>query len=241
MLQGPDSKIALVTGGAGHLGRHVVLRLLAEGIVVHVPTFRELEGQHLRDFVGEEGAEDLHMHPGIDLTDPRGVDRLVRSMGEVSDRGPDILLNLAGGFAADSLEETRFETWDRMWGINATTAFLCARLVFPSMRATGWGRIVNVSALPALDRGKEGLSAYAAAKAAVLSLTHTLSKEGVGDGITVNAVLPSILDTPENREAMPDADTSTWLPPEEVAGVIAFLVSDAARVVNGAAIPLTLG
>jgi NAD(P)-dependent dehydrogenase (short-subunit alcohol dehydrogenase family) len=99
---------------------------------------------------------------------------------------------------------------------------------------------VNVSALPALDRGKPHLAAYGAAKAAVLNLTHTLAKEGAEHGITANAILPSIIDTPENREASPGADTSTWLPPQRIADVLLFLASEAAGIVNGAAIPLTL-
>jgi NAD(P)-dependent dehydrogenase (short-subunit alcohol dehydrogenase family) len=99
---------------------------------------------------------------------------------------------------------------------------------------------VNVSAFPAIDRGKSGLSAYGAAKAAVLNLTQTLAKEGIGHGITVNAVLPSIIDTPANQAAMPNADRSTWLPPEEIASVLAFLASDDARILNGAALTLTL-
>jgi NAD(P)-dependent dehydrogenase (short-subunit alcohol dehydrogenase family) len=240
MSKGPEPRIAVATGGAGFLGRHVVRRFLQDGIHVHVPTFRELEGARLREFVGEGSPGRLHLHPGVDLSDPGAATRLIHAVRDVEARGPDVLLNLAGGFSAAAIEDTEFETWERMWGINATTSFLCSRAVFPSMKAEGWGRIVNVSAIPALDRGEDGLSAYTAAKAAVLSLTHTLSKEGAGHGITVNAVLPSILDTPANREAMPDADTSTWLPLDEVAGVLAFLASDAARVVNGAAIPLTL-
>jgi NAD(P)-dependent dehydrogenase (short-subunit alcohol dehydrogenase family) len=160
---------------------------------------------------------------------------------EAEGRSVEILFNLAGGFEMAPVEETEPGTWERLWQMNVTTAFLCSRTAFPGMKKQGWGRAVNVSALPAVERGQAGLSAYGAAKAAVLNLTGSLSREGVEEGITVNAVLPSIIDTPENREAMPDADTSTWLPPQEIAGVLVFLAADEARVVNGAALTLTLG
>jgi NAD(P)-dependent dehydrogenase (short-subunit alcohol dehydrogenase family) len=138
------------------------------------------------------------------------------------------------------IEQTEPETWRRIWEINASSVFHASRAVIPGMKEAGWGRIVNVSAFPAIDRGKSGLSAYGAAKAAVLNLTQTLAKEGIGHGITVNAVLPSIIDTPANQAAMPNADRSTWLPPEEIASVLAFLASDDARILNGAALTLTL-
>jgi NAD(P)-dependent dehydrogenase (short-subunit alcohol dehydrogenase family) len=186
-------------------------------------------------------ASAVTFHPRADLADPASVDAVFSAVHEREGRSPDILLNLAGGFAGSPVEETDPGTWDHLWKMNASTAFLCSRAAFPGMKQAGWGRIVNVSAFPALDRGKATLSAYGAAKSAVLSLTHTLAREGVRHGITVNAILPSIIDTPANRASMPGADTSTWLPPERIADVIAFLVSDAAGIVNGAAVTLTLG
>jgi NAD(P)-dependent dehydrogenase (short-subunit alcohol dehydrogenase family) len=234
------ARIALVTGGAGQLGRRVVGRLLQDGIRVHVPVLDEREAEDARGQLGA-GASAVAFHARADLTNPAAVDAVYRAIVDREARSPDILLNLAGGFSGALVEETDPGTWDHLWKMNATTSFLCSRAAFPGMKAAGWGRIVNVSAMPALDRGKATLSAYAAAKAAVLSLTHTLAREGVRHGITVNAILPSIIDTPSNRAAMPGADTSTWLPAESIAEVVAFLVSDAAGIVNGAAIPLTLG
>ena len=140
-----------------------------------------------------------------------------------------------------SIEDTDPAAWNDMWQRNVTTAFLSAQAFLPGMKNAKWGRIVNVSAFPAIDRGKAGLAAYGAAKAGVLNLTQTLAREGVSHGITANVVLPSIIDTPPNRESMPSADRSTWLPADEIAKVLEFLASDAARIVNGAAIPLTLG
>jgi NAD(P)-dependent dehydrogenase (short-subunit alcohol dehydrogenase family) len=247
MSQRLKERVTLITGGTGQLGRHVVARALAEGARVHVPVFDPDEGELLRSHLdhGEglpEGASArLTLHDDGDLTDPDRVEAIFQAAEEREGRGVEILFNLAGGFEMAPVEETDPGSWERLWQMNATTAFLCSRAAFPGMKEGGWGRIVNVSALPAVERGQAGLSAYGAAKAAVLNLTQSLSREGVGKGITVNAVLPSIIDTAENREAMPDADTSTWIPPEEVAGVLAFLASDQARVVNGAALTLTLG
>jgi NAD(P)-dependent dehydrogenase (short-subunit alcohol dehydrogenase family) len=234
------ARIALVTGGTGHLGRHVLDRLLRDGIRTHVPFLDEREADSARDHLAHNAAA-VTFHPRADLADPASVDTVYRAIAEREGRSPDILLNLAGGFAGAPVEDTNPGTWEHMWRINASTAFLCSRAAFPGMKAARWGRIVNVSAVPALDRGKATLSAYGAAKAAVLNLTHTLAREGIAHGITVNAILPSIIDTPANRAAMPGADTSRWLPPERIAEVIGFLVSDAAGIVNGAAIPLTLG
>jgi NAD(P)-dependent dehydrogenase (short-subunit alcohol dehydrogenase family) len=239
MTTGVRDRVALITGGAGNLGRHVVQGFLREGARVHVPTFDEAEVERLLTTLGGD-ADRVHVHPETDLSKPSDVARVLERVRAVERRGPQILLNLAGGFAAGPIEETEPDTWDRMMRINATTAYLSSRAAFPHMKELGWGRIVNVSALPALDRGKPHLAAYGAAKAAVLNLTHTLAKEGAEHGITANAILPSIIDTPENREASPGADTSTWLPPQRIADVLLFLASEAAGIVNGAAIPLTL-
>ena len=247
MSQRLEARVTLITGGTGQLGRHVVARCLAEGAHVHVPVFdpdeRELLEDHLDRAEGlpEGSLARLTLHDQGDLTDPDRVQAIFRAVEEAEARSVEILFNLAGGFEMAPVEETEPGTWERLWQMNVTTAFLCSRTAFPGMKKQGWGRVVNVSALPAVERGQAGLSAYGAAKAAVLNLTGSLSREGVEEGITVNAVLPSIIDTPENREAMPDADTSTWLPPQEIAGVLVFLAADEARVVNGAALTLTLG
>lgn len=240
MVERLQERITLITGGTGQLGRHVVRRFLAEGARIHVPVFDPAERRDLEEHLGDAAAR-VVFHPDGNLTDPERVRGIFQAVEEAEGRGVEVLLNLAGGFSMAPAEETDPDTWERLWGINATTVFLCSREALPGMKERGWGRIVNVSAFPALEGGQAGLTAYGAAKAAVLNLTRTLCREVVEHGITVNAVLPSIIDTPENREAMPDADTSTWLPPEEIARVMAFLASEEARVVNGAAITLTLG
>jgi NAD(P)-dependent dehydrogenase (short-subunit alcohol dehydrogenase family) len=234
-----DGLSALVTGGGGALGRHVVKRFLEAGARVHVPVFEPEEKEELGDFLGD-GAAAVQFHSDADLTDPGTVSRIMGAIEGPERPGPDILLNLAGGFAMMPVEETSPDDWHRMLDMNATTAFLCSRGAFPAMRARGRGRIVNVSALPALEGGDAGMAAYAAAKAAVLNLTRTLSREGVEHRITVNAVLPSIIDTPANRKAMPEADTSAWIPPSEIAAICHFLATDQARVLTGAALTLRL-
>ena len=245
MTDGLDKRTVLVTGGTGGLGRHVVRAFVGAGARVHVPVQNESEIASVNELMGA-AADRVRFHTEADLTVPEVVSRVVRAAhpaawDDDTVRGPDVVLNLAGGFAMGPIEETDPATWSHMMGINATTAFLTSRAAFPAMKRRGWGRIVNVSAFPAVRGGAAGLSAYGAAKAAVLNLTQTLAREGAPHGITANAVLPSIIDTPGNRSAMPDADTSTWIPPEEIASVCLFLVGSRARVVNGASLNLTLG
>lgn len=175
-----------------------------------------------------------------DVTDQTSVAELFRRLDE-SGRHVEVLANLVGGFAGGALTETDLETWERMLKLNVTSAFLCCRAAVPHMKSARRGRIINVSSAPAVNRGAAGLSAYSAAKAAVLNFTESLAKELVGWGITANAIVPTVIDTPANRNVSPEADRSTWLSPEEIAEVIAFLASDRARVVTGTAVNLSRG
>lgn len=228
------NRVALVTGGTGALGRAVVRRLAEGGAKVHVPWIVEKEVAELKRGLGRLGAR-VTLH-AADVTDEASVRALFRSVTERSGR-LDILANICGGFAYAGLEETDFATWTRMLNMNATSAFLCCRAAVAPMKAKG-GRIVNVAAGPALNRGAAMMSAYAASKAAVLNLTYSLAEELKPAKIGVNAIVPTIIDTPANRAAMPKADTSAWLKPAEIAEVIAFLASDAARIVTGTAVAL---
>lgn len=241
MTDGLAGRTALVTGGTGGLGRHMVRELLESGATVHLTWIDPDELEEVRPWLEEAagGPDALHLHQA-DVTDAGAVDDLIRRVAEASGP-PEILLNLVGGFALAPLEETDPATWRRMLEINATSAFLVSRAAAEGMKAAGWGRIVNVASFPALHGGQSGLGAYGASKAAVLNLTGTLSRELAGHGVTVNALVPSIIDTPGNRAAMPDADRSTWLPPEEIARVARFLVGPDARIVTGASITLSLG
>jgi NAD(P)-dependent dehydrogenase (short-subunit alcohol dehydrogenase family) len=232
-------RIALVTGGTGALGRAVVRRLVTGGARVHVTWRDGREREDFVSFLGQDAAAVI-LHQA-DLAEPDEVARLFDTLA--ADPGRlDLLACIAGGFIAGAIEETTPAAWDRMLAINATSVFLCCRAAASLLRkAPEGGRVVNVAARPALERGAANMSAYAASKAAVLSLTYSLAKELVGEKITVNAIVPSTIDTPANRAAMPRADTATWLAPEEIAEVVALLASSGAGVVTGSAINLARG
>jgi 3-oxoacyl-[acyl-carrier protein] reductase len=230
--------VALVTGGTGALGRAVVRRLLDEGAMVHVSWVIADEVAQLKALLGADAGR-IALHQA-DVSDAASAHQLLADVAGPSGR-MHVLANLVGGFAYASLDQTDPVTWQRMIAMNATTAFLCSRYAVPFMRAAGRGRIVNVAAAPALGRGAANMSAYSASKSAVLNLTYSLSQELVRDRITVNAIVPSTIDTPANRASMPGADRSTWLEPADIAGVIAFLTSDAAGSVTGTAVNLSRG
>lgn len=233
-----EGRVALVTGGTGALGRSVVRRLADLGAQVHVTWRSEVEAQALRAQLGADGKR-VVLHRA-DVTQPAEVTSVFDALR--ADPGRlDILACVAGGFTAARVEDTTPQAWEQMIAANATSAFLCCHAAVPMLRASGHGRIVTVAAKPALERGAANMSAYAASKAAALSLTYSLAKELARDRITVNAIVPSIIDTAANRAAMPDADRSTWLPAEEIADVVAFLASDAAGIVTGSALNLSTG
>lgn len=228
--------VALVTGGTGALGQAVVRRFLDDGARVHVTWVIERELEYLSSFLGED-YDKVVLHR-VDLADEGQVGELFAAIEKTDDR-LDALANIAGGFAYAGLGDTDLETWERMQRMNATSCFLCCRGALPLLRAAGGGSIVNVAARPALERGAAMMSAYAASKAAVLNLTYSLAAELAADHVTVNAIVPSVIDTPANRRDMPDADTSTWLTPEEIARVVAYLTGSDARIVTGSALVLS--
>lgn len=233
-----EGKVALVTGGTGDLGRHVVKALTERGSRVVVPWRSRDAVDELSDHLGTDMTRVGLLE--ADLTEEGDVARLFQIVRD-EERRLDALCNLVGGFVWAPLEDTDADTWRRMMELNATTAFLCTRHALPLLREGGRGSVVNVASMPALGRGGEKMSAYAASKAAVLNLTRSLAAELVGDRITVNAILPSIIDTPDNREQMPDADRSAWLDPGDIAKVVRWLVGDEAAIVTGATVTLSLG
>ena len=183
-----------------------------------------------------EGALDIG---GIDLTDAgatqAAVDQVVAAHG-----GIDVLVNIAGGFTWETLEGGSLDSWAKMTAMNLTTAATITKLALPALRKSAAGRIVSIGAGGAVKAGM-GMGAYAASKSGVHRLTEALAEELAESGVTVNAVLPSIIDTPTNRRDMPDADFATWVQPAAIADVIAFLASPAARAITGALIPVTRG
>jgi len=222
-------RIAIVTGGTGALGQSIVLRFLRAGATVGVPWFVAEEWAALQAAAGEARARLSGRK--IDMADEAAVTGFVAETGGATTR-VDVIVNAVGGFAGGDLASTPLAEWRRMIDLNLTSAVVGCRAVLPGMRAARWGRIINISSravVPPLG----GFIGYTVAKSAVIALTQALAQEERPHGITVNAVLPSTMDTPGNRRAMPDADRSTWVSTEAVADVIAYLASESASAVTG--------
>jgi NAD(P)-dependent dehydrogenase (short-subunit alcohol dehydrogenase family) len=221
----------VVTGGTGALGSAVVAALAEAGAVCHVPYLVAAEAEHfpLRDHAK------VKLVAGIDLTDETAVARLYGGVPALW-----ASIHLAGGFAMSAVAKTTKAELMKQIDLNLVTAFLsCAAAVNAITRTGAGGRIVNVAARPALEwRSGAGMAAYTASKAGVAALTAALAEEVVQSGILVNAVAPSIMDTPANRAAMPQADYTAWPKVEEVAATILFLASSDNRVTRGGVVPV---
>jgi NAD(P)-dependent dehydrogenase (short-subunit alcohol dehydrogenase family) len=222
-----EGKVVVVTGASGALGKIVVASALARGA-------RIAGIDHAASKIG--ATRERIEFGGIDLTDSveakNAIDAAATHFGKL-----DALINVAGGFAFETVSEGDPKTWQRMYALNVLTTLNASRSAIPHLVASGGGRIVNIGAMGALQAGS-GMGAYAASKAGVHRLTEALAAEWKGK-ITVNAVLPSIIDTAANRASMPDADFTKWVRPEELADVILFLASDAASAVTGALLPVS--
>jgi NAD(P)-dependent dehydrogenase (short-subunit alcohol dehydrogenase family) len=222
-----DGKVIVVTGALGALGKVVVEAALNRGARVagldHAPSPIQPTPERI-----ELG--------GVDLSDAaqarRAIDAAARHFGRI-----DVLINIAGGFTFETVADGDPASWQRMYSLNVLTALNASRVAIPYLLASPAGRIVNIGAMGALQAGS-GMGAYAASKSGVHRLTEALSAEWKGK-ITVNAVLPSTIDTAANRASMPKADFSKWVTPLELAEVILFLASDAASAVTGALIPVS--
>lgn len=222
-----QGKIVVVTGASGALGKVVVASALAKGAKVagidHAAT-------------GFQATPERIEFGGVDLIDAveakKAIDAAAAHFGRL-----DVLINIAGGFAFETTVEGDPEAWQRLYALNVSTAVHACRSAVPHLAASNAGRIVNVGAMAAIQAGA-GMGPYAASKAAVHRLTEALAAEWKGK-ITVNAVLPSIIDTVANRASMPNADFAKWVRPQELAEVILFLASDAASAVTGALLPVS--
>lgn len=223
-----NGKNVLVTGARGNLGRAVAHAFAQAGARVvlldrHDAPLPEVGSGHLALQADLLDADSL----------AKAIGAAVQACGRI-----DVVCNLAGGFAMGTgIHETSTADWNRLFDMNVGTVLNMARAVVPHMLAAGGGAIVNVGANSAA-RGLAQMGAYCASKDALARVTESMSAELRDQGIRVNAVLPSILDTPENRQAMPDADTSRWVALDALADVIQFLASDAARAVQGALVPV---
>lgn len=219
-------KVIAITGASGALGKIVVETALARGARLAAIDHAASQQRSAPDHIGIGG---------VDLSDEvqarQAIEAAAGHFGRL-----DVLVNIAGGFSFEMIAEGSAQTWRRLYALNVLTALNASRAAIPHLATSGAGRIINVGAMSALQSGA-GMGPYAASKAGVHRLTEALANEWKGR-ITVNAVLPSIIDTAANRASMPDADFSRWVTPRELAEVILFLASDAASGITGALIPV---
>jgi NAD(P)-dependent dehydrogenase (short-subunit alcohol dehydrogenase family) len=230
-----SGKVVLVAGGTGGLGRSVSLAFLREGASVAVTYRKQQEFASLQS-AAAANASSLEGY-AVDITDELAVSEFVA--GLLSRHGKlDAVVNTIGGYAGGiKLWDMETKTLDTMLNLNLRSGFMLARAVLPVLLKQRHGSIVNVAAKAAVDHGA-GASGYAASKAAAVALMDSLAADAKGTGVRVNSILPSIIDTPANRQAMPDADFATWPKPEDIAQVILFLCSHNAATVHGASIPV---
>lgn len=224
------SRVVIVTGGSGALGRAVTCRLLAAGAAVAVPWIVDAEREALLQQVTPDERPRLAL-VRADVTDEGAMAGLVEDL-RGRHRRLDALVALVGGFAGGTLVETDRATWQRMLDLNLTSLYVAARAVVPHLVAAGAGRVVTIGSRAVVPPAG-GFLAYTVAKSGVIAFTRALAEELRGSGVTANCVLPSTMDTPANRAAMPEADRRGWVPVESVAEVIAFLAGPASGRVTG--------
>jgi NAD(P)-dependent dehydrogenase (short-subunit alcohol dehydrogenase family) len=215
-------RTVVLTGAAGNLGRAVAAAFTGANVVLLDVRPPGDEGTFIRtNLLEAQSVQDA-------------ADQIVQRFGRI-----DVLCNLAGGFRMGAaVHETSDKDWDFLFNLNARTVLHAAKAFVPAMLKGGGGKIVNVGAYAA-QKGAARMGAYIASKSAVIRLTETMAAELREQNINVNCVLPTIIDTPENRAAMPDADARKWVAPQDLAAVVLFLASDAARAIHGAALPVT--
>ncbi|MBS0514322.1 MAG: SDR family oxidoreductase [Proteobacteria bacterium] len=222
-----QGKRIAVTGAAGSLGAAIVRAALDAGAVVAAI-------DHASSFALD--SKNLHEFGGVDLSSSAATEETFNAVGEKLG-GLDALVNVAGTFRWEKVEGGKLATWDLLFNVNLRTAVASCMAALPLLKQGQSGRIINIGAAGAVKAGA-GMGAYAASKAGVFKLTESLAEELKDQGITVNSILPTTIDTPANRMDMPDADFSRWVKPAQIADVILFLLSDQAQAVTGALIPI---
>ena len=227
-LQG---KIVAVTGGFGQLGLAVVRAALDAGAQV-AALDRARQPADTKALAGALVLGDIDLAESSAAT--KALDQVVAQFG-----GLDALVNIAGTFRWETLEKGSLDTWDLLYRVNLRSAVSTSHAALPHLTKQGGGRIINIGAGAAATKASAGMGAYTASKAGVAKLNEALAEEVKDRGITVNAILPSTIDTPANRADMPNADFSRWVPPKAIADVIVFLLSDQASAVTGALIPVS--
>lgn len=231
-MKASTPRTVLITGAAGRLGHAVVDAFAARGDRLL------LLGRRREALLAAFGEGPDRLALGADLLD-RAQLRAALDDAQARFGGVDVLCHLAGGFRmGEAVHETDESAWNTLLDLNVRSFINAAQAVVPQLLARGGGHVVAVGALAAL-KGAAGMGAYAASKSALVRLVESMSAELRDQRINVNCVLPSVIDTPENRAAMPDADASRWVAPAALADVIVFLASDGARAIHGAAIPVT--
>ena len=224
-----SGRVIVITGAFGVLGSAVARAAAENGARLALVDFATTAPPGL--------PADAFVQGGVDLTDAVAAGAAIDAAADHFG-GLDALLNIAGGFKWETLASSLMEGWHRLFLMNVQTAANASRAATPHLKRSAAGRIVNVGANGAL-KASAGMGPYAASKAGVHSLTESLAEELKADGVTVNAVLPSIIDTPANRADMPKADFAAWVAPADLAAVMLFLASEEARAVTGALIPVT--
>lgn len=220
----------LITGGCGGLGRAVVKAFARTGHRVTVVDAHPPSDSLAAEWASSDAGQ-IHFQP-LNILDRQAVQQLAEATPKL-----DVLINLIGGFAMGPLESISAEDLHHQLNLNLHSTFNMSQAFLPQLKAAAAGRIVNVGARQAL-LGGPGVTAYALSKAAVVNFTQSLAQEVKDTALTVNAVVPSTIDTPANRSSMPEADFDKWVSPEDLAAVIVFLASPAARAVSGAVIPV---
>lgn len=228
-------RVVVVTGVAGNLGVAVANAFAADGGRI---AFVDRSPGRLADLFPELAESPNHfVAPPTDVTDSESVAAAVEQIHKHFGR-IDVLVNTAGGYRAGTpLHETSLKDWDFMLNLNARSVFVMCQAVIPKMLEQGSGKIISVSSRAALG-GDANHAAYSVSKTAIVRLTESMAAELKNSGINANCVMPGLIDTPQNRAAMPDGEFSKWVSPEAIADVILFLASDGARAINGAAIPV---
>jgi NAD(P)-dependent dehydrogenase (short-subunit alcohol dehydrogenase family) len=230
-----SDRVVIITGATGNLGAAVSRKFMVSGAKL---CFLERSPDKIKKIFPETvNASGQYLLQQVDVTNPDSMEeaanKLLREFGRI-----DILVNTVGGYRAGApLHQTPLDTLDFMLNLNARSVFVSCQTFIPSMIENNYGKIVNVSARPGL-RGVRNAAAYSASKSAVIRLTESMSSELKHKGINVNCVLPGTIDTPQNRQATPDADFNLWVSPESIADVILFLASDVSSAIHGAAIPV---
>jgi NAD(P)-dependent dehydrogenase (short-subunit alcohol dehydrogenase family) len=232
-----QDKVAMITGGTGALGRAVAERFLGEGAKVAIPYIIDAEVPLLEQRLGDRFPKSSLLVSKVDVCNPdqlgKFVDEAVKKFGRI-----DALVNLVGGFwGGKPVAETTLDEWQAMFDLNLKPAFLCCKAVVPIMQKNKFGRIVSVASRSGL-LGAGDFAAYAVAKGAIATFTYSLAEEVLNDGVLVNAIAPSTIDTEANRKAMPNAKHERWVKPEDIAKTLSFLCSELNQVTSGTVVPV---